>query len=72
MPLLDSCSADSHCVFLKNFPVCDVDEGRCVGKNGAEQKFIVSIYHLFKGVIYFNYSMLHMNDVFICTKGVYP
>ena len=47
MPLLDSCSADSHCVFLKNFPVCDVDEGRCVGKNGDEQKFIVSVYHLF-------------------------
>ena len=46
MPLLDPCSADSHCVFLKNHTVCDVDEGLCVGKNGAEQKFIVSVYHL--------------------------
>ena len=45
--LLDTCAADSHCVHLKNHTrtVCDVDEGRCVGKNGAERKLIVSIYH---------------------------
>ena len=47
MSILDTCSADSHCVLRKNNTVCVVDEGRCVGKNGAEQNFIVSIYHLF-------------------------
>ena len=45
--LLGTCAADSHCVHLKNHThtVCDIDAGRCVGKNGAERKLIVSIYH---------------------------
>ena len=44
--LLDTCSSDAHCVQLKNQTACVVDEGRCVGKNEAERKLIVSRNHL--------------------------
>ena len=43
--LLDTCSSDSHCPV--DTPFCDIEEGKCIGKNRTVRKHRIKMSFLF-------------------------